>query len=343
MLALDKERILLVKFLFFLMTAVALILVFAVAYMTWMPGPELKKENLPTQQQLGGLLQRLKAHVTELSKSRVGRNFLAHDYLSPARDYIVSRVSAFGLQAKLQNYELYGDTYSNIIVDFPAQDASAPVLIIGAHYDSVENSPGANDNASGVAALMEIARMIGHKKFAKYHLRLLFFVNEEPPFFQTPEMGSLVYARTLATENEKIVGMISLETIGFYTDKDNSQQYPGLFHLLYPHQGNFITFIGNLQSRELVTGAISKFRKNSEMPSEGVVLPAFIPGVAWSDHWSFWKTGHQAIMVTDTAPFRYQHYHKQTDTADKLDYERYAKVTHGLLNMVVALADSGIQ
>ena len=211
------------------------------------------------------------------------------------------------------------------------------IIVVGAHYDSVAGSPGANDNASGVAALLEIARMLAAEPMART-VRLVAFANEEPPFFYTEEMGSHIYAARSRERGEQITGMLALETIGYYTDKPASQRYPFPFSLFYPHTGNFIGFVGNLSSRRTVHHAIEAFRSSTRFPSEGVAAPGWMMGIHWSDHWSFWEAGYPAIMVTDTALFRYGHYHSGTDTPDKLDYAGMARVTQGLAKVVAGLA-----
>jgi Peptidase family M28 len=143
-------------------------------------------------------------------------------------------------------------------------------------------------------------------------------------------MGSLIYAQRAKQRGDKIVGMFSLETLGYFTDKANSQQYPPPLNLLYPNQGNFIGFIGNIGSRELLRNTIRSFRARSKFPSEGAALPNALPGVGWSDHWSFWQQGYQAVMITDTAPFRYPHYHTLEDSIDKIDFEKLARVVDGV-------------
>jgi hypothetical protein len=310
-------------------------------YMVWMPNPKGAMLTQPDAREVSALRQRLRAHVEHLSTSRLGRNFIKLDHLTSAKNYIAEQFTRAGYTVRYNRYELDGDTYSNIIVDIPASQPASGLLLVGAHYDSVEGSPGANDNASGVAALIEIARFFARHRPTTHGIRLVAFVNEEPPFFQTDEMGSRVYARHLAAAGEHIVGMISLETIGYYSAEPGSQRYPKLFHLLYPDKGNFVAFVGNLSSRSLVTSAISLFRKSSAVPSEGIVAPAFIPGIAWSDQWSFWRSGYPAIMITDTAPYRYRHYHKASDTADKLTYDQYTRVVLGLFTVIAGLANAG--
>ena len=328
-----------IKYVFGGLVVFAVLLLSVLAYITWMPRPQL--ESYAEEIEISGLLERLKSHVERLSISKIGRNHIRQDNLTPARDYIANQFSALGYEVKYQNYELYGDQFSNIIVDIDSDDHTSPVLIVGAHYDSVAGSPGANDNASGVAALLEVARYLKNIEETEYRIRLIAFANEEPPYFQTEEMGSMMYVKSMTGSEEQILGMISIETIGYYTNRERSQTYPKLFHLLYPDRGNFVSFIGNLQSRPLVTSSISIFRKNCRVPSEGIASPAFIPGVGWSDHWSFWVSGHKAIMITDTAPYRYPHYHKASDTPDKLNYDQYSRVVHGLFKVVEGIAKNG--
>jgi Zn-dependent M28 family amino/carboxypeptidase len=171
-------------------------------------------------------------------------------------------------------------------------------------------------------------------------VRFVAFVNEEPPFFTSGEMGSRVYARACRARNDDIVAMLSLETIGYYSDAPRSQAYPAPFGLLYPDTGNFVTFVANYRSRPLLHQVMSAFRANAQFPSEGAAAPEWIPGVGWSDHWSFWKEGYPGVMVTDTALFRYPHYHTSQDTPEKLDYPRMARVFSGLQQVMRALAES---
>jgi Zn-dependent M28 family amino/carboxypeptidase len=151
-------------------------------------------------------------------------------------------------------------------------------------------------------------------------------------------MGSRVYARQAKQKNENITAMLSIEAIGYYSDKPGSQSYSSVVRFLYPDTGNYIAFIGNLKSRALARSCVDAFRRTAEFPSEGAVLPAWTPGADWSDHWSFWKEGYPALMVTDTAPFRYPYYHKPEDTPEKLDYDRMARVVTGLVQVIMELS-----
>ena len=240
-----------------------------------------------------------------------------------------------GLEPRRQTYELHGRACHNIEAEI--RGVRPEIVVIGAHYDSVFGSPGANDNGSGVAAMLALARRFAGKP-AGQTLRFVAFVNEEPPYFQTEQMGSLVYASRCKARGDQISAMISLETIGYFSDAPRSQIYPspglGFF---YPTTGNFIGFVGNLPSRALLRRALGIFREQGKLPSQGAALPAVVPGIGWSDQWAFWQCGYPAIMVTDTAPFRYPHYHERTDAPDKLDYDRFALVVSGMEKVIEKL------
>lgn len=260
------------------------------------------------------------------------RNLNRYPQLQAAAEFIEGSLGRAGLAPRRISYELRGRSCHNIEVEI--RGTLPEIVVVGAHYDSVFGCPGANDNASGVAALLALARRFAGKTPGKT-LRFVAFVNEEPPFFQTEEMGSLVYAKRCKERGDRITAMISLETIGYFSDEPGSQKYPapglGLF---YPTQGNFIGFASDTRSRSLLHATVAAFRKTEKLPCEGAALPAVIPGIGWSDHWAFWQCGFPAVMVTDTAPFRYSHYHEPTDTPDKLDYDRFALVVSGMVNVI---------
>jgi Zn-dependent M28 family amino/carboxypeptidase len=170
-------------------------------------------------------------------------------------------------------------------------------------------------------------------------IRFVLFVNEEPPYFQSEQMGSFVYARQLRHDGVPVSAMISLEMLGYYSDAPGSQKYPTPFSIFYPSRGDFIGFVGNSESSDLVRRATRRFREAAQFPSEGVAAPAGLPGVGWSDQWSFWQQGYPGIMITDTALFRNPYYHTPLDTPDKVDFERMARVVDGVRSVVVSLAN----
>jgi Zn-dependent M28 family amino/carboxypeptidase len=208
-------------------------------------------------------------------------------------------------------------------------------VVVGAHYDTVPGSPGADDNASGVAALIELAGLLGR---AGLPIRFVAFANEEEPYFMGPDMGSWVSARRSRDRGEPLRAMISLEMLGFYSDRPGSQRYPAPLGLFYPDRADYIAFVGDWGVFGLVRRCCLKFKSHTSFPAEWLAGPAFIPGVTRSDHWSFRNLGFPALMVTDTAYNRNPHYHRSSDTPDTLDYERMARVTLGLAGMLRELA-----
>ncbi len=282
---------------------------------------------------------RLRGHVNALATEIGERN--VHNYparLEAAAVYVEEEFQALGYDVERQEFDAGGVATRNLIVEIEGQEQQ--IVVIGAHYDSAPGTPGANDNATGTAALLELASVFRGQKPQKT-LRFVAFTNEEPPWFKSEKMGSLVYARSCAEAGDDVVAMVSLETMGFYSDEPGSQHYPAPFSILYPDEGNFIGFVGDVSSRKVLRGSIGAFRDSVPFPSEGAVLPRNIPGVSWSDHWSFWMAGYPGIMVTDTAPNRYVHYHEQTDTEDKVDFERLARVVGGMQGVVTRLASPG--
>jgi Zn-dependent M28 family amino/carboxypeptidase len=282
---------------------------------------------------------RLERHVRALAEDIGERNLVKYDALKDSARFIEQQLRDIGLAVTAQEFVVNGRTVKNLEAEQLGHSRTDEIVIVGAHYDSVIGSPGANDNASGVAGVIEIARLLSRARLART-VRFVAFVNEEPPFFQTRNMGSWVCARRARERGENIVAMLSLETIGYYADKKGSQRYPFPFSLFYPSTGDFIGFVGNLSSRGLVRRAIGSFREHARFPSEGVAAPGWITGIGWSDHWAFWKEGYPAVMVTDTAPFRYPFYHTAYDTPDRIDYDRLVRVVAGLAGVVADLAGS---
>jgi len=201
----------------------------------------------------------------------------------------------------------------------------------------VQGSPGANDNASGVAGLIEIARLLRGAAAART-IRLVAFVNEEPPFFYWGQMGSRIYARAARARGDDIRVMLSLEMLGCYRSEPGSQSYPPFLKFFYPGRGDFIAFVSNLRSRRALREVVAAFKANSDFPVESLASPAIVPGVSWSDQLSFWREGYRAVMVTDTAFYRYRWYHSPRDTPEKLNYADMARVVDGLARAVRALA-----
>ena len=312
------------------------IAVAAVLALLWWFGMRMPGKTFPKAAPLSpdevGLREELRATVQKLAGEIGERNMWHYPQLNAAADFIENSFSRAGLRTRRDSYDMRGQACHNIEAEIPG--ARPEILLIGAHYDSVFGSPGANDNGTGVAATLALAQRFAGRK-PEHTLRFVAFVNEEPPYFLSDEMGSFIYAGRCKTRGDKISAMISLETIGYFSDTPHSQTYPspglGIF---YPKVGNFIGFVSNVHSRALLRRVVALFRKHAKIPSEGAALPAFIPGVSWSDQWSFWRYGYPGIMVTDTAPFRYPHYHSSTDTPDKLDYDRFTLVVSGMEKVI---------
>lgn len=296
------------------------------------PLPKLTEDEVRLSAQLRQDVQKLAGEIGQ-------RNTACYQALTEAADFIEAALSESGYQVFRHEYQTDGRLCRNLIAETRGAKVPEEIIVVGAHYDSVFGSPGANDNASGVAALLALARRFAGATNART-IRFAAFVNEEPPHFLRRTMGSLVYAQLCRSRGDKIVAMLSLETIGCYLDEKGSQKYPWPFGLFYPTTGNFIGFVGNLSSRKLVAEVTGTFRRQTAFPSEGAALPGLVPGAGWSDHWSFWKCGYPAIMVTDTAPYRYPHYHELTDTPEQIDYERTARVVAGIERVLAHLANA---
>ncbi len=300
-------------------------------YMVKVPGASYSGALKPLTGEEQVIAGNLRRHVAAIASRE--HNFLKAAELEAAARYIEKALAGSGLAVATQHFLSGPAEVRNVEVEIRGGARASEIVIVGAHYDSVPGAPGANDNGSGVAAVIELARLFAAEKPART-LRLVAFVNEEPPFYHTDAMGSRHYARRSKERGENILAMLSIETIGYYSDAPGSQRYPFPLGFFYPSTGNFIAFVSNLSSRALLHEALASFRRHAGIPSEGVAAPAIIPGVDWSDHWSFWQEDWPALMVTDTAPYRYPHYHSAEDTPDKVDYERLARVVTGLHGML---------
>ena len=324
---------------------VAILLLISTLFVAWcwknmirMPGKSFSGvlPDLSAGQQ--ALATELKQHVQKLAGEIGERNVFQPAKYRASADYIRETFRSMAYQVAEQAYTTSGEECLNLAAE--ATGKSSEIIIVGAHYDSVLGSPGANDNASGVASLLALAwAWARHTNTQERSIRFVAFANEEPPFFQTENMGSLVYARRCRERQENIVAMLSLETMGFFNSSKGSQRYPFPVGLFYPSAGNFIAFVGNSRNAPLVRECIKTFRSLAAFPSEGAALPGNLPGIEWSDHWSFGQVGYPAIMITDTAPFRYPHYHSAEDLPDKLDYDKLARVVDGLRFVLTSLAN----
>jgi hypothetical protein len=328
------------------MTALPYIVVGAVAavlaacygvvfFLTSVPGTPHRGELPPMTAEERRLAANLKKHIATIAERP--HNIEHYEDLEKAALYIEATLESYGYTVNRQIFAADGKSVRNIdvVIEPPADRQRPDVLVVGAHYDSAFDAPGANDNATGTAAVLELARLLKDlNNKTRKRIRLVLFVNEEPPYFQTADMGSLHYARMLAEKNERVVAMYSLETLGFYSSEPGSQTYPPPFGLVLGDKGDFVSFVAMVESRSLLRETIGSFRSHTSFPTVGGVAPGFVPGIDWSDHWSFARYGFQALMVTDTAYFRYPHYHKPTDTPDKIDPDKLARVVKGLERVV---------
>jgi Zn-dependent M28 family amino/carboxypeptidase len=279
---------------------------------------------------------RLRSHVEMLANTFRPRDYRHLDNLEKSATYIRNVFTATGARVEDQVYSATGSTYRNVVASFgPESDER---IIVGAHYDAVSDTPGADDNASGVAGLLELAGLL---KDAKLNTRvdLVAYSTEEPPFFGSDQMGSMVHARSLRSTGAKVRAMLALEMIGYYSDEPGSQSFPfPAMKKLYPDRGNFIVVAGRI-SDELLTRRIKRaMTSENGVDVYSVNAPAGVAGVSLSDNSSYWNQGYPAVMITDSAFFRNHHYHQASDTPDTLDYERLAKVVAQVAAAVVELS-----
>jgi Zn-dependent M28 family amino/carboxypeptidase len=285
----------------------------------------------------GDCAMHLRRHVQALAGEVGERNVWRPDALRAAAHYIRGEFEALGFAVAAQSYRVNDIECENLEVVIEGSARAGEIILAGAHYDTVEDSPGADDNASGVAGVIEIGRLLRGTRYART-VKLVAFVNEEPPFFFWGEMGSKVYAEAARKRGDDIRVMLSLEMLGCYSEAPGSQAYPPLLRWFYPDRGNFIALVSNLRSRRALRELAAAFRAHSDFPVKTLASPAFVPGVAWSDQLSFWRQDYPAVMVTDTAFYRNRHYHGPGDTPDTLRYPEMAQVVEGLAKSIAALA-----
>ncbi|MBX9940658.1 MAG: M28 family peptidase [Candidatus Obscuribacterales bacterium] len=283
------------------------------------------------------LLSLLDKHIRTLSLAIGERHSGKPQALERAAEYIEQEARKLA-EVEVQAYQYGGQVFKNIEATVPG--ASPQCLVIGAHYDTEIGTPGANDNASGIAALLAILNDL--KDYTpKLTIRFVAFANEEAMYFGGEGMGSLVYASALKEAGVKLKGMISLETIGYFTAGAGTQAYPeevDAGKLGLSDVGNFLAFISDLSSKSFLEEAHKQFQLFQTTPSAVLAAPADVKGISLSDHSSFWKVGYPAIMITDTAPFRYPYYHHKEDTPDKINMKVYKNAVLGLTAMTAALA-----
>lgn len=284
-----------------------------------------KPESSNFQKQ--AVIQNLYQHVGYLSVKIGERHLWKEGSLERTVDYIESAFASYGYSVQRQTYACYGKNVSNLIVEKKGEDEGT--VVIGAHYDTVPGTPGADDNGSAVAGLLELARL--HQNIpSRKTLLFVAFANEEPPCFGFPNMGSMVYAKHLKEQGRPVEVMVSLEMIGYFRpERIQNYPLPGM-SLLYPRTADFIGVVGNFRSLKFVSLFKKGIRKHSAIEARSLIAPEFFGGISLSDNSSFWRHGYKAIMVTDTSFFRNQNYHQETDTIDTLDFEKMTEVVKGV-------------
>ncbi|XGC80669.1 M28 family peptidase [Bdellovibrio bacteriovorus] len=277
---------------------------------------------------------RLRADVTALTTTKIPRSYENLAGLKEAANYIENEWKKSGLKVEYQKFKAGKNTYENVLTT--VGPSKGPRIVIGAHYDVAGPLPGADDNASGIAGLLEIARLMQQRKpTLKYRVDLVAYTLEEPPFFGSDQMGSAVHAKSLKESKAEVLFMLSLEMIGYFSDKKNSQTFPiPELGKIYPSTGNFIGVVGDPTSKTLVSQVTRLMKEGSKVDVQALNAPRELPGVSLSDHSSYWEYGYPAIMLTDTAFMRNPHYHTKDDTADTLDYKSMAEVVEGVYNVV---------
>jgi hypothetical protein len=308
---------------------VALILLILLAVVTMTPGAA--NPNLAA---------RLREHVRAIASSE--HNTSTRAELERAAQHIEASLAAAGYQVRRQQYAAGRQKVRNIEVSLSNVAPGARperIFIVGAHFDSAQGSPGANDNGSGTAAVLELARLLKRLQPGNgTEVKFVFFVNEEPPWFMGDEMGSMHHARELQRQGQDVEGALIPETAGWHSQQRASQGPPPELASRYPDTGNFIAFVGTRESSALVRQALAAFRSGPDFPAEGLAAPAYVEGVTLSDHASYNRYGYPALMIADTAFMRYPYYHTAQDTEDKPDYDSIARVVNGLARTITALA-----
>jgi hypothetical protein len=306
-----------------------------VGCMTWMPGTSFSGAKPPLSAQEQALSDSLERRVSHLAITIGERNAGHPEALAQAGQYVEQELTSLGLTVSRENYQgARAGKAVNLVAELPGATRPAEIILVGAHYDSAPGSPGADDNATGVAALLEL-RLRGVR--LERTVRLVAFANEEPPFFQTREMGSVVYAAGCRERHEAIALALVFDGLGYFTTAPHSQRFPAFpFNVLYPTEGSFLAFVSNSASATQLREVVGAFRHEARVGSRGAVMPG-ITG-AWSDQWSFWERGYPGVLATDTLPFRYPHYHSARDLPEHLDYAELALVVEGLDEVVREVA-----
>ena len=297
-------------------------------------------KNAPSQVSVSP--ERLEATVRWLAEDTIPRDFRHRDNLAAIADELETTFEASGARSERLSYRESGlFEFHNVSGHFGPENSALPRVVVGAHYDAYGEHPAADDNASGVAGIVELARLLGEIDPASFSLpvELVAWPLEEPPYFRTDGMGSAVHAKHLREQGIPVRLMISVEMIGYFSDEPGSQDYPSkLLHLFYPDRGDFIAVVGDLGNRDSILEAKIALRGATPLPVHSIAAPRNLPGIDFSDHLNYWEAGYPALMITDTAFYRNPRYHTPQDTPDTLDYERMAQAVTGIYELIRQLA-----
>lgn len=305
----------------------SIVILLAMALMLNMPGrsfsgspPALSKDELV-------LRENLRRHLTVLASDIGERNNLKYDNLCRAASYIEEQFKLNGYEPRLQSFDVQDKKYTNI--EATIKGASKQIILVGAHYDTVAGCPGADDNGTGIVSILELARLLKETK-PQYTIRFVAFPNEEYPFFWSKAMGSYVYAGECRSRGDDIQGMIAVETVGYYSQREHSQKYPVNTLGFLPDRGDFLFFVGNYRSRGFLTDCLGSFRKYATIPSEGISAFDCFDDISRSDNNSFWIHGYPGLMITDTADFRNPNYHLPSDRVETIDFDNLTRFVSAL-------------
>ncbi|MGE5750549.1 MAG: M28 family peptidase [Nitrospirota bacterium] len=328
-----------VKSIFFTVILLTAFLYLGYWYMIQCEG---KWQGEPLEKQKGLDLSRIKKEMEADVAYMQGlgpRNAMSeanYKQLQLCEEWVLRKWESQGYTVKRHSFSFDGRDYANLEIELPGKTSPSEIIIVSAQYDTLPDSPGANNNGSGMAVLFQLSGLL--KNYAGDRtLRLIAFVNEEDPFFGTEKMGSYQYAMRSYQKREDIKFMISLDSLGIYKDEPGTQRLPFPFSLFYPDRGNFLAFIGNLRSRKYVITATRGFKKGSSFPIRAGVVPEWVKGASWSDHISFWKFGYPGIQVTDTGGFRSASHTTNEDTMDKLNFDAMSRIVMGMDGSITEL------
>ncbi|MFN6945926.1 MAG: M28 family peptidase [Cytophagaceae bacterium] len=317
------------KFFLFLTAGIILLGILLVLCIT-NPVMSQKTGNINSDSSLKSNLYR---HVKELTSSEHARNAYNPEALNKVADYIMQEFKNLGLHPYEQKYIVDENEFKNIVCTLGPKDK--PLIVIGAHYDVCGDQPGADDNASGVAGILELARLLSKDTTLKYKIEFVAYTLEEPPYFRTQNMGSAVHAHSLKENNIEVRAMICLEMIGYFSEEKGSQSYPtALLKPFYPSKGNFILIVGQFGETKLVRTFKKGMRNNSRIDVRSINSPKFVTGVDFSDHLNYWAVGYPAIMITNTSFYRNRNYHEASDTIETLNFDKMSEVVAGIYGAV---------